>query len=69
MDKGLKLFVWKDVLKDYTSGIAFAIAETEQEARELLLKQDEALSRDSVFNISKPEVYETEMAITLWGGG
>jgi len=30
----LKLFVWKDVFTDYTSGIAFAIAKNKEEAIE-----------------------------------
>jgi hypothetical protein len=31
----LKLFVWEDVFADYTSGCAFAIAETKEQASEL----------------------------------
>jgi len=69
MNKKLKLFVWRGVLTDYTSGIAFALAETEQEAREMLLKKEDALSMDSDFNGKKPEVYEDKKCFTLWGGG
>ena len=32
----LKLYIWDDFCSDYTSGLAFAIAETESEARELV---------------------------------
>ena len=69
MKKKLKLFVWQDVLTDYTSGIAFAIAETEQEARGMLLKEESCLANDASFNGNKPEVYEDKMCQTLWGGG
>jgi hypothetical protein len=69
MKNKLKLFVWYGVLTDYTSGIAFAIAETEQEAREMLIKKEDALSRDEDFNGKKPEVFEDKECFTLWGGG
>ena len=69
MKKKLKLFVWQNVLRDYTSGIAFALAETEQEAREMLLLKNSCLSVDVVFNGDKPLVYEDKMCHTLWGGG
>jgi hypothetical protein len=35
----LKLFVWDDFNPDYSSGLAFAIAETEEEAKELVEKE------------------------------
>ena len=68
MNKKLKLFIWRNVLADYTSGIAFALAETEQEAREMLLKDEDCLARDASFK-EKPLVYEDKMCDTLWGGG
>ena len=34
--KDLKLFIWKDVLADYTGGIAFALAENVEEARKII---------------------------------
>ena len=33
----LKLYVWEDVLWDYTKGVMFALAETVEEARTLIL--------------------------------
>lgn len=39
MDKKLKLFIWTDFSPDYTSGLVFAIAENETEARKLITKQ------------------------------
>lgn len=35
----LKLFVWTEFEPDYTDGLAFAIAETEEEAKELVIKE------------------------------
>lgn len=37
----LKLFVWTDVLASYTTGIAFAIAETTDQARELIVSSND----------------------------
>jgi len=40
----LKLFVWNEVYCDYTCGVAFALAETKEQAEQLLLdaaKQDQ----------------------------
>ena len=39
MRKKLKLFVWTDFCPDYTSGLAVAIAYTEEEARVLVEKE------------------------------
>ena len=37
MTKKLKLFVWKNVLSDYTSGIMFALAYDVEEARKAIM--------------------------------
>ena len=37
--KLLKLFVWDDWCPDYSSGVAFAIAESEQQAREMVMEK------------------------------
>jgi hypothetical protein len=67
MNEDLKLYVWEDVLADYTSGIMFALARSESEARELILKNcsfvpDEDLAKE-------PKVYETPIGFAVWGGG
>lgn len=36
--KKLKLFVWTEFSPDYTDGLAFAIAPTEEAARKLVIK-------------------------------
>lgn len=35
----LKLYVWEDVLCDYTYGIMFALAHNPEEAKELIIKK------------------------------
>ncbi len=34
-----KLYVWTDFNPDWTSGLAFAIADSEEQAREIILKK------------------------------
>ncbi len=34
----MKLYLWRDVLRDYTPGIAFAIAGSPDEARGLIIR-------------------------------
>ena len=36
MATNLKLFVWEDVLRDYTAGFAAVLAHNEAEAREIM---------------------------------
>ena len=40
MNKDFKLFVWEDVLTDYTSGLVCVYARTEKEAWDELFKKD-----------------------------
>lgn len=71
--KKLKLFVWEGVLADYSSGIAFALAYSVDEARMLVLKK---LGYDSntpkrlltEFD-SEPLICETPEAFYKYGGG
>ena len=39
MEKKLRLFIWTDFSPDYTSGLAFAIAKDETDARKLIEKE------------------------------
>lgn len=69
MDK-LKLFVWHNVLIDYTDGIMFALAHTEEEAREVILKEGGGLeSVEKDLAEVTPTVYETPVGFYLYGGG
>jgi hypothetical protein len=65
----LKLFVWEDVLCDYTSGIMFALAEDVEQARYLIGGDDpldSVLERDLK---GEPEVYTEPVGFFLYGGG
>lgn len=42
--KKLKLFVWENVLSNYTDGIVFAIAEDEIKARKMLIEKKSGLN-------------------------
>jgi hypothetical protein len=69
--KKLKLYVWEEVLCDYTCGIAFALAETKEEALELIDKSREwGKPSDELKNI-EPKVYATteKIAYAISGGG
>lgn len=82
MSKCLKLYVWKDVLTDYTSGIMFALAESVGQAREIICPgwaETEARWRESPSDCrvgclhtdlrDEPGVHETPVGFTCWGGG
>lgn len=63
-----KVFVWKNVLQDYSSGMMIAIASTVEEARAELLKEcnyipEIDLNKTPVeVDLSKPA------AFIVWGG-
>lgn len=66
--KKMKLFVWEDVLTDYTSGLMVAIAPTVEEARATLLREcsyipeDDLIKQPREFGLSDPS------AFLCWGG-
>ena len=67
--KKMKVFVWEDVLTDYTSGMMVAIAPTIEEARAVLLKECSYIpegdlnQQPKVFDLSESD------AFVCWGGG
>lgn len=65
--KKLKLFLWEDVLTDYTPGVMGAYAYSPDHARELLLAQCSYLPKGDL--AKEPKVIETEDAFICWGGG
>jgi hypothetical protein len=67
MKPGLKLYVWDDVLYDYTSGIMFAVASSKKEARAALLKKCDYIPEHDLRK--KPKVYTGRIARAVWGGG
>jgi hypothetical protein len=64
----MKLFLWEDVLTDYTSGVIFAFAETADEARDIIKKDVNCCS--SVLKEIKalPQIITEPMGFILWGG-
>ena len=67
MENILKLFIWEGVLSDYTSGIMFALAENENDAREQILKKE---NTDTVklYLLNKPIVITKSEGFLLHGG-
>jgi len=70
----MKLFVWKNVLTDYTSGIAFALAENADEARKLIIdkyeKEESYISDKLVSDLNaEPLVVDSKEGFYVWGGG
>lgn len=43
----LKLYVWEGFYPNYAGGLAFAIAETEEEAREMIIKNMDIAEEES----------------------
>lgn len=57
----MKLYIWnKDVLRDYSSGIAFAIAESEEQARELITEKTRLDPEDVGLDKPADEVHELD---------
>lgn len=66
--KKMKVFVWKGVLADYTSGMMVAIAPTVEEARDALLKECNYIPEGDLNQ--QPEEYDLSeaAAFVCWGG-
>jgi hypothetical protein len=75
----VKLYLWREVLSEYTDGCAFAIAETEEEAKEQLRNTFEFADpwgqwspfAEPGFYWPEPEVHELTEPFGFWryGGG
>lgn len=67
----LKLFVWKEFAPSYTDGLAFAIAETEKEAYDMVAAKYLAEKHPWVpSDFGSVEVYElSKIAFSVTGGG
>lgn len=65
----MKLFLWRNVLYNYTAGMAFAIAASADEARGMLIRQADIHAGDDF--AKEPEVHElTEpFCAFVYGGG
>jgi hypothetical protein len=64
----MKLYVWEYVLVDYTPGIMFAIAQSEDEARKEILKKCDYIPEEDL--AKTPDVYDitTPVGFYCWGG-
>lgn len=70
--KKMKLFVWPNVLSDYTPGIMFALAHDVDEARQMIMNSEKDLAFWERFErelASQPDVYDQPIGFALWGGG
>jgi hypothetical protein len=68
----LKLYVWENVLTDYTDGVMFALAESVEEARSLILTEwGYTESKGTVWQDlqKEPQIVETPAGFLCWGGG
>lgn len=67
--ENLKLFVWENVLCDYTCGVMFALAKDVESAREMLSggEYENLIPIDEINE--EPIVYTHPMAIAVVGGG
>lgn len=65
----LRLYLWRDVLRDYSPGMAFAIASSADEARGMLIRSEDLCSGSDF--AKPPEVHPlTEpFCAAMWGGG
>ena len=65
----MKLYLWHDVLCDYTAGMAFAVAHSVEEARGLLVASEAYWGSSDLK--SDPEVHELDQPFCAYvhGGG
>ena len=64
---GMKLYVWHDSLIDYTAGVMFALANSVEEAREMI-KLECSYVPEWELN-AEPRVYDYPCGFLCWGGG
>ena len=62
----LNLYVWEGILTDYTDGIAFAVAKSVEEARELIIADDEMTKN---YLNDEPIIITGKYGKSIWGGG
>ena len=65
--KPLKLFVWENVLTDYTSGCMFALAHDVKGARSAVLKACNYVPESDL--AQEPKVIRSVKGYAVWGGG
>ncbi len=71
VDNGLKLYVWEGIFTDYTDGLAVALANSVEEARELVIKRlpyDDGGYIEEIRN-KQPQIATEPGAFYVLGGG
>ncbi len=77
MSKKLRLYVWDGVLEDYTSGIAFALASSPEEAFQMVAKGFPGVTGRGQYGQNgptkidgvEPVAYDSPVGFAIWGGG
>jgi MinD superfamily P-loop ATPase len=71
----VRLYVWEDVLRDYTPGIACAAARSVEEARTAILTACEAKNDQNTISalagqllVNEPKVFNVPAGAYVWGG-
>ena len=64
----MKLYVWHEVLCSYTCGVMFALANSEEEARDLIKADNSCYMWVREELEKKPEVYDEPVGFTVFGG-
>lgn len=68
----MKLYLWRDVLCNYREGVAFALANSIEEARALIISTAEgnAFTEETMIRdlAAEPEIIESSFGFHLWGG-
>lgn len=67
--KKMKVFVWENVLTDYTSGMMVAVAPTVEEARAALLKECSYIPESDLNQQPKELDLSEAVGFVCWGGG
>ncbi len=65
----LKLFVWENVLQDYTYGIMFALAYDIENARTLIMATNEVNPSHYYELLVAPKIYDVPVGYAVSGGG
>ena len=66
----MKLFLWREVLSDYTHGVMFALAEDVEQARSLIKAKYEGDGNGTLYELARePEVFSEPFGFYLHGGG
>ena len=69
----MKLYLWKNVLRDHTPGVMFAIADSVEEARRIIREKyvlENPIDDEPIeLIINEPQVIDGKFAFYMWGGG